>query len=80
MSDNKLHLGHSPITGNIYLGRQSGNHWAGEKRNVTSEFLEILLQKFEPGTIQNIAIDGENKYRMFVVGMDEKITINGKTV
>ena len=78
--DNKLHLGHSPLTGNIYLGKQRNNMWTGDKRDVTSEFITVMLQKFEPNTIQNISVDGENKHRVLVVGMGDKVTVNGKAV
>jgi len=50
------------------------------ERDMTSNFVQVLTQKFEPGTITNITVNGENKYRVLVVGMDEKITVDGKAV
>ena len=79
----KLGLGYSPLTERVYLGRtKSGkpNEWAGEKRDVTSDFIQVMLQKFAQNTIQNISINGKNKYRVIVVGMDKEVTVNGKAV
>jgi len=76
-------LGYSPLTGSIYLGRTAKNNpnmWAGEKRDMTNNFIQVMLQKFEPNTVQNISVNGENKYRVLVVGMDDKVTVNGKAV
>lgn len=76
-------LGYSPLTERIYLGRTAKNNpnmWAGEKRDMTNNFIQVMLQKFEPNTIHNISVNGENKYRILVVGMDDKVTVNGKAV
>jgi len=81
MSDKKLHLGHSPLTGKIYLGRQKNeNEWSGEKRDVTNEFIQVMLHKFEPNTIQNITIDGKPKYRIAVIDSGRKIEVDGKEI
>lgn len=80
MSDNKLHLGFSPLTGNIYLGKQKNDQWSGEKRDVTNEFLQVMEQKFEINTLQNVSINGVNKYRVIVVDMDKKVTVSGKEI
>jgi len=78
--DNKFHLGYSALTGNIYLGKQNGDHWVGEKRDVTSEFIQVMLHKFEPNSIQNISVDGHGKYRVLVVDIGKKILVDGKEV
>jgi hypothetical protein len=78
MADNKMHLGHSPLTGRIYLGRQKDNHWVGQKRDVTNEFLQVMEQKFPINTSQNISVDGVNKYRVIILDMEKEITIDGK--
>jgi len=80
MKTSKLLPGYSALTGRIYLGRQKGNMFIGEKRDITSEFIQVMLQKFEPNTIQNISIDGKSKYRVLVVNLDREIKINGKVV
>lgn len=78
MADQKLHLGMSPMTGKIYLGKQNNGLWVGQKRDVTSEFFDVVLQKFQPGNIQNISENGENKYKLLVVDIDTEVTVNGK--
>ena len=77
MTDNKMHLGHSPLTDNIYLGKQKGNHWVGEKRDVTNEFIQVMLQKFEPNTVKGITIDGKLTYNVIIVPVDRKVTVDG---
>ena len=78
--DNKLHLGHSPLTGNIYIGKQKDNRWVGEKRDITNEFIQVMLHKFQPNTTQNITIDGKEKYRIVVVDVSREITIDGNKI
>lgn len=77
----KLSLGHSPLTGNIYLGKKNPkkpNQWQGQKKDVTSDFIQVMLQKFEPGYIHNIEEDGVIKYRIAVLDVNDEIIINGK--
>ena len=65
----RLSLGLSPITGRIYLGRINPKHsgfWVGEKRDVTSQFIEVMLQKFEPGYETTIEENGKPKYSVTV--------------
>lgn len=79
----KLQLGYSPLSENIYLGRtnpKKPNEWIGEKRDVTSNFIQVMLQKFEPNTINNITINGETKFRVLVTEVKNKIEVNGKLV
>ncbi len=79
----KLELGYSPLSKKIYLGKtkkNNPNEWSGEKKDITNNFLQVMLQKFEPNTITAISINGVNKYRILVTGMDEKITVNDKEV
>lgn len=78
--DQKLHLGYSALTGKIYLGKQNGDKWVGTKRDVTSEFIEVMLHKFEPNTIQNIKVNGKVKYRVLVVNIEKTIEVDGKSV
>lgn len=64
-----LILGYSPLTEKIYLGRlkkNKPNEWAGEKKDMTSNFISVLLQKFEPGTETEITVDGNPKYSIVV--------------
>jgi len=80
MDDNKMHLGMSPITERIYLGRQRNGMWSGPKRDVTSEFIQVMEQKFPINTTKNISVDGVNKYRVIVLDMEKEITIDGKPI
>lgn len=80
MIDNKLHLGYSDLTEKIYLGKQKDGAWVGEKRDVTSEFLQVMEHKFPINTSQNISIDGKNKYRVIIVDMEKPVTVNGKAL
>ena len=78
MADNKRHLGHSPLSGRIYLGRQNNGMWQAGKRDVTSEFLQVMEHKVPINTCQNVTVNGENKYRIIVVDMKAEVTIDGK--
>ena len=80
MTDTKLHLGYSPLTEKIYLGKQNGNYWVGEKRDVTNEFIQVMLHKFQPNMITGVTINGELTYNVLVVPADSKVTINGVEV
>ena len=65
----KLQLGYSPLTERIYLGKvnpKKPTEWVGEKRDVTSDFLQVMLQKFEPNTKTSITIEGKPKYEIIV--------------
>lgn len=80
VKDNKLHLGCSPLIGNVYLGKQNKDCWIGEPRDVTSEFIQVMQQKFNINTTQTIRINGNAAYRVIVVDMDKEVLINGKNV
>ena len=79
----KTGLGYSPITSRIYWGRQNTETgvWVGDnKKDVTNEFLQVMEHKFPINTIQNISINGENKYRVIIVDLEKEVVINGKEV
>ena len=53
-----MEIGYSELTGKVYIGRskveRSGvRRWVGEKRDITSEFIGVMLQKFGPDTGSN---------------------------
>lgn len=76
-------LMYSPLTGRIYWGRYNGEGVAtssGKNKDITSEFLQIMEQKFPVNTTQNVSVSGENKFRIIVVDMDKEVVINGKKV
>ena len=79
-TDNKLHLGLSPLSGNIYLGKQKNGMWSGSKRDVTDEFLGVFEQKFKVNTSTTMSVDGVDKYRIIIVAMDIEAVVNGKPV
>ena len=80
----KYDIGYSELTETVYLGKSKkvGNHseWVGEKKDITSRFIEVMEQKFPINTTQNISINGENKYRVIVVDMEKEVVVNGKTI
>lgn len=63
-------LGLSPLTGKVYVGiskTMSNNPahqvWAGEKLDVTDDFMDIVIQKFPPGGKYQInTVDGKPAY------------------
>ena len=71
----KTGLGYSPLTERVYWGRQNTKTglWIGNnKKDVTSEFLQVMEHKFPINTQQNISVNGENKYCVIVVDMEKK--------
>lgn len=79
MSDQKLQLGYSHLTERIYLGKKNvgGERWSGEKRDVTNEFIEIMLKKFDPNTTHTISLDGKPSLRVLVVDIDRVVMVDG---
>lgn len=63
MNDNKMHLGFSPLTNRVYLGKQNKDQWVGDKRDVTSEFLQVMLQMFPIGD-HTISSNGKTVYKL----------------
>jgi len=62
-------LGYSPLTGKIYIGKvnkRRPNEWSGKKIDMTSNFIQVMLQKFEPGFEHTITVDGKPKYKITV--------------
>ena len=78
LSGNKLNLGLSPLTGRVYLGLQSESMFIGHKRDITSDFIQIMEQKFPLDTAQTINVGGENKFRFLTLSLDKEVVINGK--
>jgi len=76
-------LGYSPLSGRVYWGRQNSETgmWVGnDKRDVTSEFLQVMEHKFPVNTTHNVSVNGENKYRVIVVDMGREVRVDGKVV
>ena len=64
-------IGFSPLTDKIYLGKQNTEKrmWIGEKKDITSDFIAVAFEYFEPNTVRNISL---------VNGLDEHLLINVK--
>jgi hypothetical protein len=65
----KGHLGVG-LTDKIYLGTHDGEKWKGKKTDITSEFIEVMLQRFPPGQSYDITVDGVVKYEITVKGVE----------
>ena len=79
---NKTGLLYSPLTERVYWGLHNGKGVSvGDKqKDITSEFIQVMEMKFPINTVQNISVNGENKYRVIVVDMKKEVTVNGKAV
>ena len=77
---NKTGLMYSPLTGRIIWGLHNGNGVAvgNRHKDITSDFLQVMELKFPINTAQNVSVNGENKYRVFVVDMDKTVLVDGK--
>lgn len=64
----KLRIQCSPITGTIYAGRtnKTGDAWAGEKVDVTSDVLGAVIQKVGAGNIITVNVNGKPGYEIEV--------------
>ena len=79
---NKTGLLYSPITERIYWGLHNGNGAAvgNKQKDITSDFIQVMEMKFPINTMQNVSVNGENKYRVIIVDMDKEVMVNGKAV
>lgn len=69
-------LGYSPLSGKVYLGKpkkNKPNEWAGKKVDITDNFMDVMLQKFEPNTETKITRSDDK-------GKSEKIVITVKRI
>lgn len=62
------HIGVSPLTGDIFQGRvnKAGNAFIGEKKDVTSQILRVIIEKadFHGGEFE--IRSGENRWTVNV--------------
>lgn len=77
---NKTGLMYSPLSERVYWGLNNGKGLAvgSNKKDVTSEFLQVMEMKFPINTSQKITVNGEDKYRVIVVDMTKNVVVNGK--
>lgn len=62
MKIKEIEIGLSPISGKIYIGKSKGNVWTGDKKDVTGNFIDVMLQKFNTGEIHMITANGNPEY------------------
>lgn len=80
----KTELGFSPLTGRVYWGRSNGDHWVGEKRDVTNNFVQVVIQKFGPDTPEQkgmrseITVDGRPAFEIIVRRIEPQATTSGE--
>ena len=76
----KSTLSFSPLSNRIFYGRvnEKTGVASGSQKDVTSEFLYCMEQKFPVNTVQTITVNGVAMYRIFVVDMVKDVIVNGK--
>lgn len=70
-----LRLGYSPLTQNVYLGRinpKKPGIWSGEKKDVTNEFISVLLNKFKEGEVHTLTINGTPTFELSIKRIKEE--------
>ena len=52
----KKGIGYSSLSDKVYLGGQNPKKglWVGPKEDITSDFLTVAMQFFEPGTVRTV--------------------------
>ena len=73
MSNIKTGLMFSPLTERVFWGRvnqKTGVAVGNNQKDITSDFIGVMLQKFPIGTRQNITVNGEIEAVVIVVGED----------
>lgn len=69
-----LRLGYSPLTQNVYLGRinpKKPGIRSWEKKDVTNEFISVLLRKFKEGEMHTLTINGIPTFELFIKRIKE---------
>ncbi len=70
MSNLKTGLMYSPLTEKVYWGRmnvKTGVSVGNNQKDITSDFIGIMLQKFTIGHMQKITKNGEHECSIYVV-------------
>lgn len=73
-------IGVSPF-GNVYLGKLNKDKslWL-QKKDVTNEFINCVIEKFGPSGVSDITTDGKHTHNVIVVPADKNVIINGEVV
>ena len=64
----KMNIGYSMLTDRILLGKinEEKCEWIGEKRDITSRFLNVCFEYFPEGKVRSIDTPNKNKTNMFL--------------
>jgi len=74
----KLRLGVSPLTKEVFLGRTKKKkpgknyyEWCSGKRNITDNFIQCVLEKYKPGTTTILSSGGKPLFKITVENIEE---------
>ena len=64
----KMNIGYSSLTDRVLLGKvnEEKGEWIGEKRDITSRFLNVCFEYFPEGEVRSIGTPNKNKTNMFL--------------
>ena len=64
----KMNIGYSSLTDRVLLGKidEEKGVWIGEKRDITSRFLNVCFEYFPEGEVRSIDTPNQNKTNMFL--------------
>ena len=64
----KMNIGYSMLTDRILLGKinEEKGEWIGEKRDITSRFLNVCFEYFPEGEARSIGTPNKNKTNIFI--------------
>lgn len=64
----KMNIGYSSLTDRVLLGKihEQKGIWIGEKRDITSRFLNVCFEYFPEGEVRSIDTPNKNKTNMFI--------------
>jgi hypothetical protein len=67
-------IGFSPLTDRVYLGKQNTEKriWIGEKKDITTEFIAVAFEYFEPNTIREIGSSDRSSNLFINIKNDKK--------
>ena len=77
----KMNIGYSSLTDRVLLGKidEEKGVWIGEKRDITSRFLNVCFEYFPEGEVRSIDTPSKNKTNMFINVIRDKEDIE-KTI
>jgi len=69
-----INLAYEPRTGKIFVNNGE------EKRDVTNQFIQILLHRFPLNTSQSVSVDGFDTCKVIVASSESEVRIDGNLV